>query len=84
VVILLAAYLSFFERKILAYIADPHWPQRVGPRGWLQPIADALKLFVKEDILSISRREVRLHARSSAGHRPGARGVLGDPVRDRV
>ncbi len=51
VVILLAAYLSFFERKILAYMQIRIGPNRVGPRGWLQPIADALKLFSKEDIV---------------------------------
>jgi NADH-quinone oxidoreductase subunit H len=51
VVILLAAYLSYFERKILAYMQIRIGPNRVGPRGWLQPIADALKLFSKEDIL---------------------------------
>lgn len=48
--ILAAAYLTFFERKILAYIQIRLGPNRVGPRGWLQAIADALKLLVKEDL----------------------------------
>lgn len=50
VLILGAAYLTFFERKVLAYIQIRVGPNRVGPRGWLQAIADALKLFVKEDL----------------------------------
>ncbi len=45
------AYLTFAERKIIGYIQMRIGPNRVGPRGWLQPIADALKLLAKEIIL---------------------------------
>ncbi|MCG6964369.1 MAG: NADH-quinone oxidoreductase subunit NuoH [Acidobacteria bacterium] len=48
---LIVAYLTFFERKVLAYIQVRLGPNRVGPRGWLQPVADALKLLVKEDLV---------------------------------
>ncbi len=51
VVLLIVAYLTFFERKLLAYMQVRIGPNRVGPRGWLQPIADGLKLFVKEDLV---------------------------------
>ncbi len=45
------AYLTYAERKIIGYMQVRIGPNRVGPRGWLQPIADALKLAFKEIIL---------------------------------
>lgn len=44
------AYLTFYERKALARIQVRIGPNRAGPGGWLQPIADAVKLIFKEEL----------------------------------
>jgi len=45
------AYLTFAERKVIGYMQIRLGPNRVGPKGWLQPIADAMKLMFKEIIV---------------------------------
>lgn len=49
VVLNLAALLIWVERRLLALWQDRYGPNRVGPFGILQPLADAIKLFAKED-----------------------------------
>ena len=46
-----ALYLVLLERKLSAWMQDRCGPNRVGPLGLLQPIADAIKLIVKEDFI---------------------------------
>lgn len=49
VLMFVVAYAVMIERKVSAFIQDRHGPNRVGPWGLLQPLADAVKAFFKED-----------------------------------
>jgi NADH-quinone oxidoreductase subunit H len=54
----LVAYMVWLERKVAARFQDRIGPNRVGPLGLLQPIADAIKLLTKEDIVPRSADQV--------------------------
>ncbi len=49
VLLTVVAYLSWFERKIVAHIQSRWGPERVGPHGLIQPLADGAKFLLKED-----------------------------------
>lgn len=49
--LVVAMYLTYGERKVAAFLQDRLGPNRAGPFGLLQPLADGLKLFFKEEII---------------------------------
>jgi NADH-quinone oxidoreductase subunit H len=50
IVMITVATMTYFERKVLGWMQDRMGPMEVGPYGILQPVADGIKLFFKEDI----------------------------------
>ena len=49
IVLTVNAYLTWFERKVVAHMQSRWGPHRVGPHGLLQPLADGAKFLLKED-----------------------------------
>jgi NADH-quinone oxidoreductase subunit H len=50
---IVAMYSTYAERKVAAFLQDRIGPNRAGPFGLLQPMADGLKLFMKEEIIPL-------------------------------
>ena len=49
--LLIAMYSTYAERKVAAFLQDRLGPDRAGPFGILQPLADGVKMFMKEERL---------------------------------
>lgn len=58
VLLLCVAYLTWLERKVLGHMQVRFGPMRTGWHGLLQPIADGIKLFFKDDIVVESANKV--------------------------
>src|SRR4028118_424763 len=64
----LAGILTFAERKVAAYIQLRYGPNRVGPRGLVQPAAAVVTLFTKKNVMH-QRADTRSFSGAAAGRR---------------
>jgi len=58
VTLLVAMYSTYGERKVAAFMQDRRGPNRAGPFGLLQPLADGIKMFMKEEIIPLSANRI--------------------------
>ena len=57
----IVAYLTYGERKVAGHIQHRPGPNRVGPLGLFQPVADILKLLLKEEFIPDEANKVVFH-----------------------
>ena len=74
------AYTSLVERRVMAFVQMRPGPNRVGPFGLLQPIADGLKFLFKEQTVPGNANVLLYYARAPRLDDSGAAFVLGDSL----
>ena len=78
------AYLTLWERKLIGWMQIRIGPNRVGPLGLLQPIADGVKLLFKEVIIPTNANKILFVLGADADAHAGGRGLGGDSLRARA
>lgn len=58
ITLFIAMYATWAERKVAAFMQDRRGPNRAGPMGLFQPLADGLKMFMKEEIIPMTANKV--------------------------
>jgi NADH-quinone oxidoreductase subunit H len=78
------AYMTWFERRVVAFIQSRLGPNRVGPEGLLQPIADAFKLLFKESFLPDKSNKVLFSLAPMLAFIPATLGIAVVPIGDTI
>lgn len=78
------AYTTWFERRVVAFIQSRLGPNRVGPQGLLQPIADAFKLLFKESFLPDKSNKVLFSLAPMLAFIPATLGIAVVPIGDTI
>ena len=78
-VLIMVAYLTLAERKVLAAMQLRKGPNVVGPFGLFQPFADAIKMMMKETVIPSGSNRVLFLMAPMLTFSPGDAGLGGDP-----
>ena len=78
------AYLTYYERRALARIQTRIGPNRAGPFGLLQPVADGIKLIFKEELIPAKADKVYVRPGPHRDGFPGPGDLGSDPLGDRA
>lgn len=78
------AYTTYFERRVVAFIQSRVGPNRVGPAGLLQPLADAIKLLFKEEFIPAKSNKFLFSIAPMLSFIPACMSIAVIPIGDAV
>ncbi len=78
------AYTTYFERRVVAFIQSRIGPNRVGPAGLLQPLADAVKLLFKEEFIPANANKLLFSIAPMMSFVPACMAIAVIPIGDTI